>query len=102
MILLYPTPTILLSYYNILPTILLKGAENKKNKKILASNERQSSWDTGTILEYTNVPGTNQSGSSRDRHILYMHTSGVTVCVYSMLGPYYPCGTPEIGHTIWV
>ena len=34
--------------------------------------------------------------------ILYMHTSRGTVCVYSMLGPYYPHFTPEIVDTIWV
>ena len=34
--------------------------------------------------------------------ILYMQTSGGTVSVYSMLGPYYPHGTPEIVNTIWV
>ena len=37
-------------------------------KKIVsASNERQSSGDTGTILVYTYVLGPNQSGSSWDR-----------------------------------
>ena len=44
---------------------------SRKNKICLekfvsASNERQSSGDMGTILEYTNVPGPNQSGSSWD------------------------------------
>ena len=32
----------------------MKGAKKNKNKKIPASNERQLSGDTGTILEYTN------------------------------------------------
>ena len=40
----------------------MKGA-----KKFCASNERQLSGDTGTILVYTNVPGPNQSGLSWDR-----------------------------------
>ena len=39
----------------------------KKNIKNSASNERQLSGDTGTILEYTIVPGPNQSGLSWDR-----------------------------------
>ena len=34
----------------------------------------QSSRDTGTIVEYTNVPGPNQSGLSWDRGSL--HSSG--------------------------
>ena len=36
-------------------------------KFVSASNERHSSRDTGTILEYTDVTGPNQSGSSWDR-----------------------------------
>ena len=77
-----------------------------KNLFVCASNERHSSGDTGTILEYTNVTCPNQSGSSWDRpprtNNTVMHTSRGTVCVYSMLGPYYPHGTPEIVGTIWV
>ena len=48
--------------------LYMKGAEKiKKLEKIVsASNERQLSRDTGTILEYTNVPGPNQGGSSWD------------------------------------
>ena len=45
-------------------TASMTGAE--KMKKIPASNERQLSGGTGTILEYTNVTGPNQSESSWD------------------------------------
>ena len=85
----------------------MKGTE-KICLFVSASNERQSSGDTGTIVEYTNVTHPNQSGLSRDRppwtHNTVMHTSGGTVCVYSMIGPYYPCRTPKIVgvDTIWV
>ena len=44
----------------------IKGAKKIVWKKISASNETHSSWDTGTILEYTNVPGANQSCLSWD------------------------------------
>ena len=36
------------------------------NKIVSCSDQCGSSRDTGTILEYTNVPGPNQSGSSWD------------------------------------
>ena len=42
----------------------IKGAEKFIiccKKFVSASNERHSSGDTGTILEYTNVTGPNQS-----------------------------------------
>ena len=53
--------------------------QNKIWKKFVvsASNERHSSGDIGTILEYTNVPGPNQSGLSWDRP-LWTHN---TVCI---------------------
>ena len=80
----------LLSYYL---GVLIEGAGGGNGKKIPASNERHSSGDTRTIFVYTNVTGSNQNGSSGDRPprtiILYMHTSGVTVCVRSMLGPWH-------------
>ena len=63
----------MLSIFSICyPTIILyiKGAKKFgkiKNLFVCALNERQSSRDTGTILEYTNVTGPNQSGLSWDR-----------------------------------
>ena len=52
---------------------VLAGAVSKQlvlkepgKKFVSASNERHLSGDTGTILEYTNVTGPNQSGLSWD------------------------------------
>ena len=47
--------------------LVLKEPKNLgKNMFVSASNERHLSGDTGTILEYTNVTGPNQSGLSWD------------------------------------
>ena len=46
--------------------LVLKEPKNWNNLFVSTSNERHSSRDTGTILEYTNVTGPNQSGSSWD------------------------------------
>ena len=48
--------------HGVLNIRYMKGAK----KIICASNERQSSGDTGTIIEYTDVTGPNQSESSWD------------------------------------
>ena len=48
------------------PNLYIKGAKKIGKKFRLPSNERHLSGDTGTILEYTNVTGPNQSGSSWD------------------------------------
>ena len=46
----------------------IKGAEKFVCKKFFSAyNERDSSGDTGTIFEYTNVTGPNQRCSSWDR-----------------------------------
>ena len=54
-------------------------------KYVSASNERHLSGDTGTIVEYTNVTGPNQSGSSWDRPP-WTHN---TVCI--PLGELFVC-----------
>ena len=47
----------------------IKGAQKiwKKIKFVCCSNQCGSSRDMATILEYTNVPGPNQSDLSWDR-----------------------------------
>ena len=46
--------------------LVLKERRNQK-KFVRASNQSGLSRDTATIVQYTNVTGSNQSGSSWDR-----------------------------------
>ena len=64
---------------------------------VSASNERQLSRDTSTILFYTNVTGPNQSGLSGDRpsqthNTMYAYLQGNSLCVQyvrSILSPWH-------------